>query len=122
MGYPNIGNETNEYLLLFPAKFIVEITHSGLIEVQQQAYFGNSGGPLVDPSGSALGTCEEEAGGNNLARYMPSASAKTLIELIPLSPRMQELDDRFRAGLERNELVRILTKASDTPTNLELYL
>ncbi|MBZ5567220.1 MAG: serine protease [Acidobacteriia bacterium] len=122
MGYPKVGDENNRSLKVFDAKF-TELTTSGLIEVDQRTYYGNSGGPLVDRTGSVVGTCEQEAGGNNLARYSPSANAKPLLERIPLSSRMKMIDKRFRDGtLPRPELVQLLLKRPGGPSNVELYL
>ena len=65
----------------------------GSIEVRQAIFGGNSGGPLMDSSGSSIGTCRESIGiGATVARYVSMSDAETLLDLIPMTDRMIHLD------------------------------
>ncbi|MGF6859280.1 trypsin-like peptidase domain-containing protein [Paraburkholderia sp. CI3] len=122
MDYPHIGDQPSVFheqtvkVVAFP---------DGSIEVSRAlAMGGDSGGPLLDPSGSSMGTCRQEVGiGATAARYEPMSQGETLLDQIPLSPRMSEIDDRLRSGkISEEELKKDLVKKQDNPTNLELYV
>ena len=122
MGYPKLGDLPNttfsEQLVRFMAS-----PEDGSIQVTQATFGGNSGGPLLDPTGSVLGTCHEVVGtGSVVARYTPMSDAETLLDLIPLTERTKVLDDQVKTGsITETAFKALLIKNSTNPTNLELY-
>jgi len=122
MGYPQLGAEPNVTFSEQPVKFMAA-PPDGSIQVTQATFGGNSGGPLMDPSGSVVGTCRETVGiGAAVARYIPMSDGETLLDLIPLSDRMRRLDQQVKAGsVSESDLKDILVKNSKNPTNVELY-
>ncbi|SAK66094.1 tetratricopeptide repeat-containing S1 family peptidase [Caballeronia ptereochthonis] len=120
MNYPKIGDEK----AVFHEQAVHVIAVNGNIEVQQSlSTGGDSGGPLIDPSGSSLGTCRAQIGiGGTAARYVPMSDAQNLLNLIPMSTRVKALDERLKSGdLKSAEFAEMLRKTPDRPTNLELY-
>jgi trypsin-like peptidase len=122
MGYLKYDDEPNDKVREQPAQVMTALDDGG-IEVRQTVYGGNSGGPLIDPSGSVTGTCRESVGyGATTARYIPMSAAESLLDLLPLSARMSDLDQRVRSGkISLSDLKGSLIKSSTTPTNVELY-
>jgi S1-C subfamily serine protease len=122
MGYPKLGDEPNK-VLKHQEVIITTSDQDGLIEVRQASFPGNSGGPLIDMAGTAVGICVTEVGeGSTLARYIPMADAEPLLNKIHVSKRMTELEANLRSGAAtRDDLNIQLKKRTDHPSNLELY-
>lgn len=122
MGYPKLGDEPNK-VLKHQEVIITTSDQDGLLEIRQAAFPGNSGGPLIDMVGTAVGICVTEVGvGSTLARYIPMADAEPLLNKIQVSKRMNELEANLRSGAAtRDDLDIQLKKRSDHPSNLELY-
>jgi hypothetical protein len=95
----------------------------GSIEVTQAIFGGNSGAPLMDHSGSVVGTCRNEFGtGNTVARYTPMIDGEALLAFVPMSDRMKDIDQKIKSGsITEDALRRLMVKSSRNPTNLELY-
>lgn len=95
----------------------------GSIEVTQAIFGGHSGAPLMDRSGSVVGTCREELGtGNTVARYTRMIDGEALLALVPMSKRMMDIDRKIKSGsITEAALQGQLVKSSRNPTNLELY-
>jgi Trypsin-like peptidase domain len=122
MGYPQLGDEPNTTFSEQLVKFMAAPS-DGSIQVTQAIFGGNSGGPLLDPSGSVIGTCRESVGiGSAVARYVPMSDGEALLDLIPLSDRMKSLDQKIKEGsISESDLKDILVKNSKNPSNIELY-
>jgi tetratricopeptide (TPR) repeat protein len=123
MGYPLINaSEPNNTFTEQPVQLIAA-PPDGSIEVRQAIYGGNSGGPLMDPTGSVIGTCRESVGiGATVARYIAMSDAVDVLNLVPMSERISVLDQRVLGSqISEPELKALLIKSSTTPTNIELY-
>jgi S1-C subfamily serine protease len=122
MGYPTLGDQPNttfsEQLVRFMARPI-----DNSIQVEQATFGGNSGGPLMNSSGSVVGTCRNSIGSPSVvAQYVPMIDGMKLFDLIPLSDRMKSLDKQIRSGsVPESELMDLLVTNSRNPTNLEWY-
>lgn len=122
MGYPIYGPQAEVFLRSGNARFN-SVTPGGMLEVEQLAEGGNSGGPLLDSSGYVIATCEQETEQNKIGRYLPMVQTLSLFEDMPVSDRMLEIE-RALSGktIDDGELKRVLAHSSTSPTNLELYL
>ena len=124
MGYPKLGDEPNNVL----KHQQVETTTNDqdqLIEVRQAAFPGNSGGPLIDDAGTAIGICVKEVGvGAAIARYVPMADAEKLLsDVLTVSDRMNSFEKNVRNRIwSRDDVILQLKETSDHPSNLELYV
>jgi len=123
MGYPKLDEDEPNKTFTEQSVELMASPDDGSIEVRQAIFGGNSGGPLIDPSGSVIGTCRESIGiGAIVSRYIPMSDAESLLDLLPLSARMANLDDQVKTGhISEADLKDILVKSSTTPTNVELY-
>ena len=94
-------------------------TDRGHLVVTRTVDEGDSGGPLLDATGSVLGTCVQEVNGTT-AYYLPTRQAIPLVLTIPPSPDLCEADEGIRSGQWTTDDVCswLLTKAS----NLDLLL
>ena len=123
MGYPQPNsNEPNTTFYEHLARWDAD-PPDGSIQVAQETFSGNSGGPLMNSTGSAIGTCRETFGtGHILGRYTPMSDGKDLLDLIPITDRMASIDERIRnSSIKQAEFRDLLVKNSRNPTNLELY-
>jgi len=123
MGYPEISPTDPAFFHEQPVNFMT-MTPDGSIEVRQATFAGNSGGPLLDAAGSSRGICREVIGlGATVARYVPLWQVQPLLQGLPVTERIKQLDERLRSGgLDRKDLVAYLKPTSHTPSNVELYL
>lgn len=123
MGYPKYSDDLPNTELKQTSPKFMGAPPDGSIEVTDAVFPGNSGGPLMDFTGSVVGTCRDRLGApSTIAQYVPMSAGKDLLDLVPMSDRMKSLDARFRSGaVSESELKDILVKNSKNPTNLELY-
>jgi tetratricopeptide (TPR) repeat protein len=60
---------------------------------------------------------------NKIGRYVPVSSALHVLQLIPLSQRVLDIENDILSGkVKRDDLKRILQQRSTSPSNLELYI
>jgi S1-C subfamily serine protease len=69
LGFPQLGDLGNEDITTQLTQLIAT-PEDGSIEVRQAIFGGNSGGPLLDASGSSVGTCRETVGTGLLSGAM----------------------------------------------------
>jgi tetratricopeptide (TPR) repeat protein len=122
MGYPNYGGQAQVFFRSGEAK-LNSLTPGQMLEVEQLAEGGNSGGPLLNDNGYVIGTCEEETEKNKIGRYLPMVRSTPIFSEMPVSRRMLEIESQLEAKqLNEDDLKHLLQHRSDSPTNLELYL
>lgn len=95
----------------------------GSIQVNQASFEGNSGGPLVDATGSAFAVCRDKIGtGSTVAVYTSLYTVYQLLLNMPLTERMKEIDARVQArSITPDDLARLMIKSAQNPTNVELF-
>ena len=101
---------------------------SGTIRVDQAAYSADSGGPLIDLTGTVVATNHGKIGPDNPEAGAPRSSYILLangIDLIEKSieptARVKQLDDRVRRGaITRDDLRDLLEPSPSALSNLEL--
>jgi hypothetical protein len=122
MGYPQYGQQ-KQIILRSGSVRVSAYPPSGLIEITHTTAGGNSGGPLIDGFGDAVATCQEEIAENQVGRYLPLMSFEDVLDQIPVSPRMQNIEKGLVGGTTGLDDLKQLLKKTNTngPTNLELY-
>lgn len=65
------------------------------MEVEQSAFDGESGSPLIDATGRVVATCRYKINAN-IALYAPMALAFPLLTQIPMSEKVSSLDKKIR--------------------------
>lgn len=120
VGYPADESDT-------PIWRIDQVNCSGdygrLISVTQPVEGGNSGSPLLDARGCARGVCVQLRGaGRMTASYVRIEEARPLLDKLPLSGEMSEIDRRIRnREISGSDLDELLMGDPPHPSNSELY-
>jgi S1-C subfamily serine protease len=95
-----------------------------LIKTTATVFVGQSGGPLVNSFGAVVGTNTDKEGvaQNGVAYFVPSSRAAQLLDLLPLSKRMSDLDKELeKNAISKKQLNVLLHKQAKHPTNVDLY-
>lgn len=123
MGYPKVDGGNLKFRHYGATLNAVSSERPRYLEVEQPAFEGQSGSPLIDPTGNVVGVQKQQIGNGNLARYSVTADAEELLAKIGLNKRIIQLDEDLRGGkIGWDEFVKMLKKKLRTPTNLDLYL
>lgn len=94
------------------AKFIAKL----------EAVPGDSGSPLLNEQGAAVGLYMEGDAVQATAEVIPASLLEPLLRLVPETPRVSELDARLRKNeLAYSELIEELRPTTSGCTNMELY-
>jgi len=121
-GYPRFGDEPGNVLHAQDVRVIA--SPDVKLQVRQAgAEGGASGGPLLDPSGAAVGTAIQSIGvGESIARYVPMIAITELLDRIPMSEAMIAMDKEVRAGVMPPAVLRDkMYRRIGNPTNLDMY-
>jgi hypothetical protein len=123
MGYPHYGQQKQLFLRGGEAK-VDSYPPSGLVEINHITAGGSSGGPLIDAFGDAIGTCQEEIADGKVGRYLPQSEFGDLLSGIPVTARMQGLENNLLSGTTSvDDFKHLLERGNpQSPTNLELYI
>jgi hypothetical protein len=120
LGYPKIGNTPIQFNAFEPR---VSSRDGGVIQTNQPAFQGSSGSPLIDKTGSAVGTFKTELADHTLAQYVPMSKGIELLEKVDLTGAIRQLkSDWLENRLNLAAFVPLLKDPSRTPSNLQLYL
>lgn len=121
-GYPRFGDEPGNDLHAQDVRVIAS-PNARLQLRQAGAEGGASGGPLLDPSGAAVGTAIQTVGvGESIARYVPMISITELLDRIPMSDSMAALDKDVRSAAIPPAILRDkMYRRIGNPSNLDLY-
>lgn len=122
MGYPQYGGQA-QIILKDGGVSFAGSTPGGIIEINHTTEGGDSGGVLVDEYGDAIAICEEQTAHNAKGRYLPLVSINKILDEIPVSNRMKQLEDQIINGqIDMDSLKQELKKTSKSPSNLEIYI
>lgn len=122
MGYPQYGDQGNIFLRSGDVK-LHAYPPNGLVEITHTTVGGSSGGPLIDAFGDAVATCQEKTAENQVGRYLLVAAIESVLDQIPVSSRMQNIEKGLIGGTTGVDGFKELLKKANpqSPTNLELY-
>lgn len=96
------------------------------LEVNHSVFPGSSGSPLIDERGRVAGICvtrvdTHEGASEYVARYVPMALALGLLDMIPASRRVQQLNHKIRTNsIVPEQLAEALQPRSTNVSNIEL--
>jgi len=86
------------------------------------AFYGDSGGPAINKYGQVVGTGVDYLSGSLVARFVPSAAIRSLLDRIQPTARTLRMDGKLRAdGYTPAALAVVLTPNASRLTNLEWY-
>lgn len=121
LGYPRIDPKAGQ---MFSAdESIVMGVEGETIQMDRPTYEGDSGSPLLDEAGEAIGICCQKEGlWGAVGKYSAMRRTEFVLEQIPLTQKIIDLDRKIKDGkIKAPQLRAALIRNSRNPNNLELF-
>ena len=121
LGYPKIDPKAGQVFTGDQGN--VMRVEGDMILVDRPTYEGDSGSPLLDETGDAIGVCSKKEGlWSAVGEYSAMRRTGSVLVQIPLTQKIVDLDLKVRSGgINVPKLRAALVRNSRNPNNLELF-